>query len=84
MFSQGGTKPCNLPPCGERKRRRAPAPRSGRNDFGDRGMEANKRCKRLLHDPGKLRLRIVPARLRQGRHVMDDVAQRGGLDEENV
>jgi hypothetical protein len=45
-------------------------------------MERRQRCEILLHHPGKAGVRHSAARLGQCRHLVDDVAERGGLDEQ--
>jgi hypothetical protein len=47
-------------------------------------MNPNQRRECLLNDPGEPRLRALTPRLGQRRHVMDDVAERGSLDEQDV
>ena len=47
-------------------------------------MEADQRRERLLHHPGEARAGQPAPRLGERRHVMDHVAERGGLDEQDV
>src|SRR5262249_24123143 len=47
-------------------------------------MNPNQRREGFLNDPREPRLRAVPPRLGQRRHVMDHIAERGGLDEQDV
>src|SRR5262249_44905619 len=66
------------------KRCPPPAARCDRDDLRDGGMNLHERCNRLLHHPAKPRGRPLAPRLRQRWHVMDHVAERGGLDEQDV
>ena len=50
----------------------------------DRRMQSHERRERLLDHPGKPRLRQPPPRLGQRRHLMNDIAERRRLDEQNV
>ena len=61
----------------------APAPRSDRDHRVDAGMQARERRIGLLDDPGEPRVGKMPPGIGDRRHVMDDVAERRGLDEQN-
>jgi hypothetical protein len=47
-------------------------------------METGERRIRLLHHPGQAGVRQAPPRVGDRRHVVDDIAQRRGLDEQNL
>jgi hypothetical protein len=61
-----------------------PLPARHRDHLIDRRMQAHQRRECLLNHPGETRVRPVRARLGHSRHVMDHVAERGGLDEQHV
>src|SRR5262249_53645739 len=74
----------DLPPRRWRKQHSSPAAGRNRNEGGDGGVHGNQGREGLLDDPGKPCLRPLPPRLRQRRHMMDHVAKRGTLDEQDV
>jgi hypothetical protein len=47
-------------------------------------MQPNQRRKGLLDYPADARLRPVTARIAHRRHVMDHIAERRGLDEQDI
>jgi hypothetical protein len=74
----------DLVPCRRRQQALPPASRGDRNDLRNRGMKPHEGRERLLHHPRKSRIRKPAARIRQRGHVMDHVAERGRLDEQNL
>ncbi len=84
LFAHGTPERAELPPCRRRERRRPPAPRGDRDDAVDRAMQPHQRREGFLHHPADARLRPVPARIAHRRHVMDHIAERGGLDEQDI
>ena len=74
----------DLAPCPTRKKMRAPAARRNLDHLVSQWMKPHQRRETLLDHPGKPRLRKMPLCIRQRRHVMDDVAERRCLDEENL
>src|SRR5215213_3239989 len=74
----------DLMPRLDAQRRRAPASRSDRNDAVDRAVQPYQRRKSFLHHPADTRAWPVAARIGHGRHVMDHIAERGRLDEQNI
>src|SRR6266849_1728724 len=81
---KGGAKTPDLAPCGGRERTLAPAPGGDRDYVIDAGMQARQRRIILLHHPGQPGIGQMPARIGDGRHVVDHVTERGGLDEQNL
>src|SRR5262249_23736413 len=81
---QGGAKAPDLAPCGGREQVLAPAPGSDRDDVVDTGMQAGPRRLILLHHPGQTGVGQMAARISDGGHVVDDITERGGLDEQNL
>jgi len=71
--------PCRRPHHGA-----PPAPRRDRDDAVDRAMQPNQRRERFLHHPADARIRPVATRIAHRRHVVDHVAKRGRLDEQDI
>ena len=74
----------DLTPGRSPRQRPPPPPRCDRNDVVDRGMQTHERRERLLHHPRKAQGRAPRARLGHRRHVVNDIAKRRSLDEQNV
>src|SRR6185312_4373057 len=62
----------------------SPAPPRHRNHVADRGVEPHERCEGFLDEPGKGHLRPRLARVDNGRHMMNYIAERRCLDEKDV
>ena len=84
LCSHRARERADLTPGRRVERRRAPAPRGDRNDTVDSTMQPDQRRESLFHHPADARLRPMPPRIAHCRHVMDHIAKRGGLDEEDV
>src|SRR6476660_8355935 len=52
--------------------------------MADRGVEPHERCEGFLDQPGKGRLRVRLAGVDNGRHMMNDIAERRCFDEKDV
>jgi hypothetical protein len=74
----------DLGECRRRIERPAPAPPRHRHDVGDRRVQSHQRSKGLFHQPDETRLRQRSARLGHRRHMMDHIAKRRCLDEQDV
>jgi hypothetical protein len=69
---------------GRSVQRLSPAPPRDRNDLVYRGMQTDQGCKRLLDQPAESRIRVRLPSIRQGRHMMNHIAERRRFDEKNV
>src|SRR6266849_4972092 len=79
-----GAKAPDLAPRGGRKQTLAPAPGGDRDYVIDAGMQTCQRRIILLHHPGQPGVGQMSARIGDGRHMVDDITERGGLDEQNL
>src|SRR5271165_4620327 len=83
-FAQAINKTCDFPPRLRCKRGAAPAPQCNWNDLVYRRVETNEWCKGFLDHPTKMRAHLPAARFGNRRYVVDYVAERGCLDEQDV
>src|SRR5262245_31413381 len=67
-----------------RIQRLSPAPPRNRDDVSGRGMESHEWRESFLDEPRKGRVRMRLARVNHGRHMMNYIAERSCLDEEDV
>ena len=56
----------------------------GRRHGYDRAMQPHQRREGFLHHPANARIRPVQAGIGHRRHVVDHIAERGGLDEQDI
>ena len=83
-LTQAGTRLRDLAPGGRPPQRPAPAPQRHGDHLRHRRMQPRNGGKRLLHRPVDARLRPHPRQIGHQRQRMDDVAQRRGLDDQQV
>jgi len=69
---------------GRRVQNLSPAPLCDRNDLFYRGMQTDQGCERLLDHPAESRVGVRFPGIRQSRHMMNYIAERGRFDEKNV
>src|SRR5215813_5865134 len=67
-----------------RIQRLPPAAPCNRYDVANRGVEPDERCEGFLDEPGEGRFRTRLAGVDNGRHMMNDIAERRCLDEKDV
>ena len=85
LLRANGAKTCgNLGPCRLCVERFSPAPPGYGNDFGHSWMQAYQGRKHLFHQPSESRIAPRLSGIGQGRHVMNHIAERRCLDEENI
>ena len=84
LFPHRPSESADLTPCLRSEWRPPPAARGDGNDVVHRAMQPNQRREGFLDYPADARLRPVPARVAHRRHVMDHIAERRGLDEEDI
>jgi hypothetical protein len=84
MFAERAPEARDLTACRAREHLRTPAAGGDRNNLRDRRVKPHQRGKRLFHHPGKPGGRPMAPGLGQRRHVMDHIAKRGRLDEQDI